>query len=324
MFKLIGKALGILLALIIVFVAATSILALTRWKRTFASPMPGIHASADSAVVAHGRQLAYGDAACVTCHVTKDELLQVREGAMPPLAGGQLFEFPLGKFYTPNLTPDGETGIGRYSDGELARVLRNSVRPDGRAVLPFMEYHNVSDDDLTALISFLRSQEPVRREVPAHQPSMLGKAVFAFAIKPIGPTGTPPASSPSGLSVERGAYLASNLSACVGCHTSRNHMDGAAISLPFAGGMKFPDETDPTATFVSPNLTPATDTPFAGWDENRFVDRFRSGVGLPNSPMPWRSYQRMSEDDIRSIFRYLRTLEPSNVPIGPTYLKGEA
>lgn len=324
MFKLIGKFLGVLFALIIVFVAATSILALTRWKRTFASPMPEIHASADSAVVAHGRQLAYGDAACVTCHVTNEELLQVREGAMPPLAGGQLFEFPLGKFYTPNLTPDRETGIGRYSDGELARVLRNGVRPDGRAALPFMEYHNVSDDDLTALISFLRSQAPVRREVPDHEPSMLGKAVFAFAIKPIGPTGTPPAHSPSGLSVERGAYLANNLSACVGCHTNRNHMDGSAISLPFAGGMKFPDETDRTGTFVSPNLTPAGDTPFSVWDENRFVDRFRSGVGLPNSPMPWRSYQRMSEDDIRSIFRYLRTLEPSNAPVGPTYVKGEA
>ena len=108
---------------------------------------------------------------------------------MLPLAGGRPFHLPFGTIYSRNLTPDVETGIGRYTDGELARVLRHSVKPDGRAALPFMESQNLSEEDLTAIISFLRSQPPVRRAVPDHDLNLVGKAVIAFLIEPVGPSG---------------------------------------------------------------------------------------------------------------------------------------
>lgn len=100
---------------------------------------------------------------------------------------GMLFDLPFGKFYTRNITPDSATGIGRYSDGELARVLRHSVKPNGEAVLPFMPFQNMSDEDLTAVISYLRSTKPVRNEVPEHNWNVMGNVIIAFLIKPSGP-----------------------------------------------------------------------------------------------------------------------------------------
>ncbi|MFL6244907.1 MAG: c-type cytochrome [Thermoanaerobaculia bacterium] len=141
----------------------------------------------------------------------------------PPLTGGNIFTLPLGTFYTPNLTPDRETGIGRRKDGELARILRYGVRADGRAALPFMEFHEMSDDDLQAVISFLRSQPAIRNKVRQHEPTFLGKAILAFVMKPIGPKSTPPVTAPAEeATVERGEYMANNLAGCVACHTKRS------------------------------------------------------------------------------------------------------
>ena len=118
-------------AIAVVLVAVVEV----RSRRTFDAAYPEIHASNDPAVVARGRYLAYGPAHCVACHTNKAEQEAIKAGAMPPLAGGGEFVLPLGKVYTPNLTPDVETGISRVSDGELARVLRFGVMPDGRAAV---------------------------------------------------------------------------------------------------------------------------------------------------------------------------------------------
>ena len=77
-------------------------------------------------------------AACAYCHLPREEWSTLARGAMPPLTGNHLFRLPLGELYSPNITPDAETGIGRRTDGELARVLRHNVRADGRAAFPLM------------------------------------------------------------------------------------------------------------------------------------------------------------------------------------------
>ena len=109
-----------------------------RWTRTFDAPYPAITATADPATVARGRYLVFGPAACAYCHVPREDWGALDAGAMPPLSGNHLFRLPFGEFYSPNLTPDAETGIGRRSDGALARVLRFGVRADGRAAFPLM------------------------------------------------------------------------------------------------------------------------------------------------------------------------------------------
>jgi mono/diheme cytochrome c family protein len=291
-----------------------------RWDRTFDAPAEAVVASSDPEVIARGRALAYGPAHCADCHLDPaTELPEVGKGRFLPLAGGRTFATPIGVFPSPNLTPDPETGIGRRTDAELSRLLRHNVRHDGRAALPAMNFQDLSREDLVALISFLRSQPPVRRAFPDRQVNLLGKAVFAFAIAPTGPREEPPATAPRGPTVERGRYLAHSVAACYGCHTARNEVDGSFVGRPFAGGNPFDDETEPDFVLVPPNLTPEPRTGrIAGWTEDDFVRRFRAGSAHPGSHMPWTSYARMSDDDLRALFRYLRTLEPVEHETGPS------
>lgn len=89
-------------------------------------------------------------------------------------------------------------------------MLRHNIRVNGRVAVPFMEFQDLSDEDVVAVLSFMRAQEPVRNEVPEVELSMLGKLLMTFMIKPV--DGDPPARAPAeGLTVERGRYLATNV-----------------------------------------------------------------------------------------------------------------
>jgi mono/diheme cytochrome c family protein len=227
-----------------------------------------------------------------------------------PLTGHHLFRLPFGDIYSANLTPDVETGIGRRSDAELARVLRFGVRADGRAAFPLMEFQ-LSDDDLTAIVSYLRAQRPSAHAVPEHHLTPFGKALMAFAITPADPVTAARVNSPAGATVERGAYLANNVSSCVSCHTNRGP-DGALTGPAFAGGQRMDVAADATTVFVSPNLTPDPATsPVGAWSEDTFVARFRVGEVIPGTPMPWGAYAQFTDDDVRAVYRYLRSLPPT-------------
>ncbi len=304
-------------AIATVAVVAVAIV-LVRWDRTFDAPYPDIRASQDPNVIARGRYIVYGPGHCVACHTDKSKHPAIEAGATPFLTGGNIFNLAFGTLYTPNLTPDRETGIGRRKDGELARILRYGVRADGRAAMPFMEFHHMSDDDLQAVISFLRSQPPVRNKIPQHEYTLLGKAILAFLLEPVGPKSEPPKTAPAQeATVERGAYLANNVAGCAGCHTKRNPLDGSFVGARFSGGMEMP--VDAKKRLVTPNLTPDPKTGrITSWPEEQFVGRFGAGVGLPGTHMPWRLYQRMSEDDLRAIYRYLKSLEPVVNATGPS------
>jgi mono/diheme cytochrome c family protein len=311
---LIGIAIG--LAVIVLGLLLTINL---RWDRTFDAPYPAIAASTDSGVIARGRYLVFGPAHCAACHVAPADQAALAAGQQPPLSGGFVFDIPPGKFHVPNLTPDSATGIGRRSDGELARMLRHGVRADGRSAVPFMEAQDASDEDLTAVISFLRSQPAVRHEVPAHELSLLGKMVMSFMIKPVGPKATPPARTPADIGVERGRYLANGLASCVGCHTERSMATGAFTGPAFAGGGPMHDEQDPNQELVPPNLTPDSATGrIASWTEETFVARFRSPGAYPGSPMPWSYFNRTSDEDLKSIYQYLKSLAPVQRETGPS------
>lgn len=317
--RIVLKVAGVLGVLLVLAGGGLAAVSYAGWDRTFEAPYPDIEATTDPEVVEYGRYLVYGPLHCASCHTPKEQWPALAAGETPPLIGGYSITIPPGTFYMPNLTPDPETGIGERTDGELARVLRHGVRADGRVVIPFMEFQELSDADLRAVISYLRSQEPVRHPVPEHELTFLGRAVLALAMEPKGPEATPPAESPPPApTVERGAYLA-KVAQCAGCHTRRNNMDGSFIGERFAGGHAFPSEEDPGTVFVSPNLTPDPATGLiTGWSEERFMTRFRAGEVLEGSPMPWSAFSRMHDDDLRALFRYLRSLEPVENDVGST------
>ena len=245
----------------------------------------------------------------------------------PPLSGGWGEEMPgLGVFRAPNLTPDPETGIGNLTDAELARAIRYGVKHDGHLLPPFMMFQGMSDEDLTAVVSFLRSQEPVKNKVEPSDYTFLAKALVTFGVlKPVGPESTPPKSVPRADTKEYGKYLAENLGNCKGCHVARDDR-GIESSPYYSGGGKFPPGAlSEGYSYVSPNLTPDKATGvIAEWDEDLFVDRFKGGRIYKTSPMPWGMYSRMDTTDLRALYKYLHSLDPVEHKIPKTvYPPGE-
>ncbi|MDZ4758433.1 MAG: c-type cytochrome [Bacteroidota bacterium] len=301
--------LGVIIIGLVVFIFAS-------WDKKFDAPFPDIKASKDSAVIARGRYLAFGPAHCGTCHVPMEKYKDVENGEQIPLSGGWELSIPPGTFRAPNLTPDMETGIGKFSDGEIARALRHSVKHDGSIMFPFMPFQDISDDDLTAIVSFLKSQPAVKNELKKSELTFLGKAIMAFGgITPTPPMGTPPKSVVIDTSKEYGSYLANSVANCVGCHTERDLKTGKFTGRPFAGGLRLPpDPYSEGYSFMTPNITPDKETSImAAWDEQGFVDRFKTGGRIrKGSPMPWGAFSRMNEMDIRAIYRYIHTVDAVN------------
>ena len=285
-----------------------------RAQRSVDAPYPNLHASKDPAVVERGRYLVEGPAHCSECHGTVGARGVPERGQ--PLAGGFAFHLPVGSFYVPNITPDPETGIGRYTDAELARALRHGVLPDGKAMLPFMPFANLCDDDLTAILSYLRAQKPVRHEVPEHDMNPLGTIVAAYVLEPKGPSEPIQKSVSPEPTAKYGRYLTHNVGNCIACHTQMDLRTGAFAGPIFGGGAVHESVTDPQQRFVSPNLTPDPRWGWLnGWTEESFVTRFKAGRVHEHSPMPWEAFQGMTETDLRAIYRYLKTLPAA--PGGP-------
>lgn len=317
--RLLTRILAGLAALVLLAVTAVAAVAQLRWDRTFDAPAPALRASTDSAVIARGRALVFGPAKCAACHTPGSQGPRIEAGEELPLVGGHEWALPVGTVRSPNLTPDPETGIGRRSDAELARMLRHGVRADGRAAIPFMEFQGMSDEDLVAVLSYLRSRPPVRNAVPEHELNLAGRAVMALLIEPRSAPTPPPVQSPAeAATIERGAYLANEVAECASCHSQRSPVDGSYVGPRFAGGGEMPLEHKPGWVAVAPNLTPHPTTGhITAWSEDQFVARFRTGKVGADSFMPWWAFQRMSDADLRAIYRYLRTLPPVENATGP-------
>ena len=310
---------GLIVTLVI---AGFAVYVATRQNLKFDAPYPAVAASADSTVIARGHYVVRVLASCQACHGDPAQAEANAAGRDVPLSGGFTWHIPPGQFHAPNITPDAETGIGGFNDGAVARALRHGVGRDGRALLPFMEMQGLSDEDLAAVISYLRAEPPVRNAVPRHKYTLLGTVVKATVLaNPIGPTGTPPALSPRGTTEENGRYLAESVANCWACHTQRDMRTGQLTGPRFGGTIATPDEHNPKRAWSAPNLTSDAKTGRLGTlTEDAFVARFRMGRLIPGSPMPWPAYGNMTDDDLRAIYRYLKSLPPVERDTGPPFV----
>jgi mono/diheme cytochrome c family protein len=315
MIKRIFKWTGALILLIVICVSAVVPF---RQNLKYEAPFPEITASKDTAVISRGRQLVFGAAHCADCHTNHngnvDSLLEA--GVVVPLSGGFNFELPVGNIYSKNITPDSLTGIGKRSDQELARVLRYGVHANGTAVFNFMPFQNMSDEDLISVISFLRSQKPVRNEIPENTFNVVGNMVKAFLVKPVGPEGEVAKSIKRDTSAAYGKYLAVSIANCSGCHTKRD-LTGGYTGEPFAGGAEFDEKA---GIYIPPNLTPHFTGRIWKWSQEAFIARFRTGKLVEGTPMPWNSFKRMSDDELKAIYKYLQTVKPVNNPTPTTFI----
>lgn len=320
--------------LIVVGVVGFAIYVGATWNKQWDVPMPTLKASTDPAIIAKGEYLVRGPAHCTHCHLaSSDEMKKSERGEKLPLRGGVKFAMgPIGILSPANLTPDEETGIGRYSDGQLFRMLRHAIKPDGTSTLSsLMPFWNMAEDDHIAIVSYLRSQKPIRNFVPGAEYYILGKILRTFTA-PFDPIldPTPPAvAPPSAPTVERGQYLARNVANCFGCHTNFDPFTKEQLGPDFGGGSELWPRplpgVDQTTWYRSPNLTPHP----TGYlkkigTEKNWIARIRAGRVYAGSPMPWGPFSRMKETDLIALWKFFNSLEPVEYMKGPTTFKKDS
>ncbi|HEY3387478.1 MAG TPA: hypothetical protein VGK46_13260 [Saprospiraceae bacterium] len=332
------KILLALLVIIILAVLGFYIYVQSSWDKTYDWPGPALKASTDSTIIAKGKYLVHGPAHCNSCHVSGfSDLVESDKGKDIALKGGVGFPMgPLGTMYTRNLTSDAKTGLGRYTDEQIFRMMRHGIRPNGLASMPvLMPFFNMADDDMVAIVSYLRSLAPVENEVPENEWTFMGKAVRAMTstFKPIEHPDAPATAPPMAATVERGEYLARYVTNCVGCHTKRDIMTYEATGPEFAGGMEFEPwvglhkflNADTTLWLRTPNITPDPGGVLAKYKTpEEFIARFRLGRAYAFSPMDWGPFSRMTDEDLTAIWMFLNSLEPVKHDVGEIVFSKEA
>jgi mono/diheme cytochrome c family protein len=256
-----------------------------------------------AALLARGKYLMDGIVACGNCHVARGP--QGQPLFDKGLSGGMTFDEPLFKAYAANITPDPDTGIGKWSDAQLAKALREGVRPDKSLIgppMPIAYYRNMSDSDLAAIIAYLRAQPAVKNAVPKSSYNMPLPPSYGPEVKNV------KAPVPKD-KVKYGEYLAT-IAHCMECHTPRDDKGMLVRTQWGAGGQSF---KGPWGVSVSRNLTPDK-TGLADWTDAQIAKAVREGVDRSGAhykpPMGFDFYKNISNEDMGALIAYLRSLKP--------------
>jgi mono/diheme cytochrome c family protein len=258
-------------------------------------------AGQDAKLLERGAYLMNGIVACGNCHAQFDK--EGRPQSALGLSGGMVFDEEPFTAYARNITPDPETGIGKWTDAQLVRAIREGIRPDGTLIgppMPFEFYRGISDDDA-------RAQPPVKNLVP--------KSVYRMKLPPAyGPPIKARIVAPAkGDLIRYGAYLAGPLGHCIDCHTPWVET-GVDMKRVGAGGNPF---KGPWGVSVSRNLTPH-ESGLKGWSDTEIARAIREGTRRDGSqlkpPMAFYWYRNIDDVDMKALIAYMRSLKP--LPLG--------
>ncbi|MPW06082.1 c-type cytochrome [Paraburkholderia sp. CNPSo 3155] len=254
-------------------------------------------------IVRRGEYLARaGD--CIACHTAPRGRL---------FAGGLAMETPFGTLYSPNITPDPQYGIGTWSEEAFFKMMRTGRKPDGAPIYPAMpvaQYTKVTREDSNAIFAFLKTVEPVRQpnhphtlRFPFNQRDLLyGWRTLYFHEGEFKPDPT------KSVEWNRGAYLVEGLGHCTMCHTRINMLGGSSPREQFAGGLI------PVQNWYAPSLTSDKDGGLGDWSIQDIVDLLQAGISNrgavygPMAEVTYHSLQHLSEEDIRAMAVYLKSL----------------
>ena len=271
---------------------------LTIWPELQPVEPPAAPAFSSSAIQRGAQLAAVGD--CMVCHTAERG---------KPLAGARALATPFGTLYSTNITPDAQTGIGRWSLPAFKRAMRDGVSRDGHHLYPALPYEHftkVSDQDLSDIYAYLMTRDAVMQPAPANRlipplgfrPVLAGWKLLFFEKGPFVPQPTQTAQW------NRGAYLAEGLGHCGGCHTPRNLLGAETFSRSLAGGIA---EGWPAPALDSTNPSASQ------WDANALYRYLRTGAderhGMAGGPMApvVHSLADASADDVRALAVYIDT-----------------
>lgn len=265
--------------------------------------------------IERGKYLVNSVAACFHCHseVNFEKFSgQIVKGAIGK--GGRHYEekggFP-GNFYSSNIT---SYNLREWSDAEIYRAITSGIRKDGEPLFPLMPYYTykyLTDEDAKSIIAYLRTLEPIEANYAKSEFSF----PFSLILRTIPNEPEPIKSVDKTNSLEYGKYLVT-IGGCESCHSPQE--GGSKIDgMEFSGGFEIPMETGGVCRAA--NITPDKETGIGSWSKEQFIQRFKFYEnndsldikhGDFNSEMPWTVYASMTEEDLGSIYDYLRTVKP--------------
>ncbi|MGH6641497.1 MAG: c-type cytochrome [Bradyrhizobium sp.] len=298
------RMIGSILAL--AAIAGAIAVAVIAWRPAIAAIEPPAPQSFDSALVKRGRDLAaIGN--CNDCHTAR--------GAKD-FAGGLAVPTPFGTIYSSNITPDAETGIGRWSEAAFRRAMQSGVDREGRHLYPTFPYDhftNVSDDDNRALYAFLMTRQPVRVQANENQLAFpFNQRVVVAGWKLLFLRhGTYQPDAAKTAEWNRGAYLVEGLAHCGACHTPRNVLGAERTRATFAGG-----DVDNWHAYAINGQSPAP----VPWDEAALFSYLRHGWhpdhGVARGPMAEvvSNLSEVPESDVRAIATYMASVFGAPTP----------
>jgi len=250
---------------------------------------------ASAASIARGRYLATA-ADCISCH---------SEAGKGAFSGGYAIETPYGFIYGSNITPDKETGIGRYTRDDLYRVLHSGKRPNGSPLypaMPYISYQLISREDSDAIYDYLMAQPAIKhanKPLGFGFPFNLRWSMLGWQLLYLHAPDFPPANSAE---TRRGAYLANGLAHCAECHTPRNVLGALKQDAFFKGAM--------IGRYEAPDITPAALSQ-RGWTQKDLAALLSSGLAPQGSayadmfPAVHNSTRYLTPSDINSLVRYI-------------------
>lgn len=279
--------------------------------------------------LARGRYLVENLCDCFGCH---SERIAEKYG-MPEKPGGKgkggfVFDAQLGfpgRVAAQNLTPDEETGLGRWTDGEILRAVREGIDKHGDVVFPMMPYpyfRSLADEDARSIVAYLRTIPPIRNKVPERRIDFPVNLFIKSVPRPVEGVVTAPDDAKDHLAY--GKYLVT-VSGCRECHTPHDGKGQVVPGKDFTGGWEM---KGPWGRVITANLTPLPDVFMGQAKKEEFVGRFKAFATMnaenaPTAPlgrntvMPWLAYSGLTEQDLGAIYDYLKGLAPAGVRVNP-------
>ncbi|TPE53111.1 c-type cytochrome [Amaricoccus solimangrovi] len=275
------------------------------WKSMLAGACAGLClgvAARAETPVERGEYLVRGPMSCGNCHTPQGP--NGPDMSLELAGGGPVIDDETMTAYPPNITPAGE--VGGWTDAELARAIREGLRPDGGLIgppMPISLYRGLSDTDVAAIVAFLRTLKPIEHTVP--------ESVYHIPLPPAyGPPVGHVADIPRGPTAEYGAYMAGPVSHCLECHTPMGPTGPMYDGHLGQGGFRFPG---PWGVSISANITSGKDG-LADFTDDEIRTMITQGVRPDGSkmlpPMPYAWLAKMTPDDLTATVLYLRTLPP--------------
>ncbi|MBX3209868.1 MAG: c-type cytochrome [Labilithrix sp.] len=290
-------------------------------------PAPVMSAPTNAEAIERGRYLVHHVAACVGCHSQIDDKVPGEPVVEGKLGAGRDFgEIPSYPVHirAGNISSDSETGIGGWTDGEVARAIREGVSKDGRGLFPQMPYttyrETLSDGEVLDIIAYLRTLKPVKND-PGKTSVNFPISMFLRAVpKPL-EVAAPPAPSPSD-KLARGRWLLKTAS-CNDCHDSVNEKMQKIEGKALAGGMKFPIAGD-RGYAIATNITSDRATGVGAYSDEDLRRALEEGKGKDGRDlyvMPWSYYKGMTKEDKDALIAALREVAPIANVVPPSAVK---